>query len=259
MQELVSENLPVRHLVTSDFVFVNERLARHYQLPPVESVELHKVDLPPESPRGGLLTQASILRVTANGTTTSPVIRGAGSWNGSWAWRSRRLPPAWMPSSPIPGARSRSANNSTSTARPRRVPPAIASSIRPASPSRVSTWRAVGGIVIVPPEVESRPRASGKNGHLFKFHHAQEVDCAGELADGRPFSDIRDLKTLLAADDRQLARNLVQRLVVFSTGAPVSFADRAEVESILDRTAAKGYRVRSLIHEVVQSELFRYK
>ena len=56
---------------------LNERLAAHYGLPPIAGVALRRVALPPDSPRGGLMTQASILKVTANGTTTSPVLRGA--------------------------------------------------------------------------------------------------------------------------------------------------------------------------------------
>src|SRR5438270_8554441 len=56
---------------------LNERLAAHYALPPVEGVALRRVPLPADSPRGGLMTQASVLKVTANGTTTSPVLRGA--------------------------------------------------------------------------------------------------------------------------------------------------------------------------------------
>src|SRR5206468_2711460 len=64
-------------LVSSDFAMLNEKLAAHYGLPPIEGVALRKVTLPPDSVRGGLLTQAAVLKVTANGTTTSPVLRGA--------------------------------------------------------------------------------------------------------------------------------------------------------------------------------------
>ena len=76
-RELVDQDLPARNLVDSKFIFANERLAEHYNLPAVEGVKLRRIELPADSVRGGLLTQASVLRVTANGTTTSPVIRGA--------------------------------------------------------------------------------------------------------------------------------------------------------------------------------------
>src|SRR5205814_1103667 len=75
--ELVKDNLPARNIVASDFAMLNERLAAHYGLPPVQGVALRRAALPKDSVRGGLMTQAAVLKVTANGTTTSPVLRGA--------------------------------------------------------------------------------------------------------------------------------------------------------------------------------------
>jgi len=70
---------------------------------------------------------------------------------------------------------------------------------------------------------------------------------------------VREFKRLLLEDEAQIARNLVRQLVVYATGAPVRFSDRAAVEAILGRTRAGGYGVRSLVRELVQSELFRRK
>ena len=97
------------------------------------------------------------------------------------------------------------------------------------------------------------------NGHLFTFHYAQRVDPSSELPGGRAFKDLAEFKRLVLADERQIARNLVQQLVVFSTGAAVRFGDRPEVERILDRSSAKDYGVSSIINEIVQSRLFRFK
>ncbi len=74
--ELLRADLPARNIVDSDFTFLNERLADHYRIGGVEGVNFRKIKLPTDSLRGGLMTQASILKVTANGTTTSPVLRG---------------------------------------------------------------------------------------------------------------------------------------------------------------------------------------
>ena len=74
--ELLRADLPARNIVDSDFTFLNERLADHYGIKGVSGVDLRKVKLPADSVRGGLMTQASVLKVTANGTTTSPVLRG---------------------------------------------------------------------------------------------------------------------------------------------------------------------------------------
>jgi hypothetical protein len=99
----------------------------------------------------------------------------------------------------------------------------------------------------------------GPNGQPFTFHAGLPVDPSGQLLDGRKFADIRGLKNLLASNDRQVARNLVNQLVVFATGAPVRFGDRQEVESILDRAKATNYGVKSLIYGLIQSRLFRNK
>ena len=99
----------------------------------------------------------------------------------------------------------------------------------------------------------------GKNGQPFAFHLGPPVDPSGTLPDGRKFQDIRSLKRLLLADERQIARNLTRELLVFATGAPVRFGDRAEVERILDRAAPSQYGVRSIIEEIVQSSLFQTK
>ena len=73
------------------------------------------------------------------------------------------------------------------------------------------------------------------------------------------FADIAELKQCLAADERQLARNLISQFIVYATGGPVGFGDRDEIEKLLDHTFAEDYGVRSLIHAVVQSEMFRVK
>jgi hypothetical protein len=99
----------------------------------------------------------------------------------------------------------------------------------------------------------------GKNGQKFTFHAGPKVDATGDLPGGRKFADVQGLKKLLVDDERQVARNLVRQLVVYATGAPVRFGDRDKVEAILDRTAKGGYGVKSLIREIVTSELFLKK
>src|SRR6185369_11345003 len=76
-RELIEKNLDASYLVKSDFAMLNEKLAQHYGIPGVSGPAIRRVALPPGCPRGGFLTQAAILKVTANGTTTSPVVRGA--------------------------------------------------------------------------------------------------------------------------------------------------------------------------------------
>jgi hypothetical protein len=108
---------------------------------------------------------------------------------------------------------------------------------------------------------ESKPGIPGygKNGQPFQFHYGLPVDPAGQLADGRPFADIVEFKRLLAGSDEILARNLANHLIVFATGAPVRFSDRAALDAILAKAKADHYGVRSLIHAIVGSSLFQTK
>jgi hypothetical protein len=83
------------------------------------------------------------------------------------------------------------------------------------------------------------------------------VDMSGVTADGFKFDGIRDYKTHLRKSKEQIARNVLLKLIAFSTGAEVQFADREEVERILQATQDDDYPLRSLIHHVVTSRLFR--
>lgn len=259
-RELIDRDLPVQNLIDSDFVFVNERLAEHYALPPCEGVQLRRVDLPVASPRGGLLTQASVLRVTANGTTTSPVIRGA--------WIMERILGMNIPDPPsgvaavepdIRGAQTireqlekHRAIESCNACHAKFDPVGFALESFDVAGGWRTRYRSVG-------ECGEPVQGFGKNGHAFRFKDAQPVNCAGQLANDAQFKNIMELKRLLLSQQRQLARNLVHRFVVYATGAPISFADRAEVERILDHAQASEYGVRTLIHHVVQSQLFQHK
>ena len=259
-RELIRRDLPVTDLIDSDFTFVNERLAQHYGLPAVEGVRLQYVDLPEDSPRGGLLTQASVLRITANGTTTSPVTRGV--------WIVERILGEEIPSPPsgvaavepdIRGAKTireqlekHRADKSCSTCHARIDPAGFALESFDVAGGWRSRYRSVG-------DAGNPVAGIGKNGHIFKFKLAQPVDCRGTLADGRAFADINELKRILVGDERQLARNFTNRLVVYATGATIGFSDRAEIERILDRAQSAKYGVRTLIHQIVQSKLFREK
>src|SRR5262249_40893362 len=99
----------------------------------------------------------------------------------------------------------------------------------------------------------------GKNGQPFAFHNGPAVDASGELPGAGAFKDVNELKRVILRDERGVARNLVRQLMVFATGSQVRFGDRAAVEEILDRTAATGYGVRSIVLEIALSNLFGRK
>jgi hypothetical protein len=99
----------------------------------------------------------------------------------------------------------------------------------------------------------------GLDGQAFAYHLGLPVDAAGELPDGRAFADVKEFKRLILSDEVTVARNLAKQLVVFATGSPVRYTDREELERILQRARAKQYGVRTLVEEIVRSELFQTK
>ncbi len=257
--ELVRRDLGVTNLVASDFAILNERLAQHYGINGVEGVALRPVRLPRGCVRGGLLTQASVLKVTANGTTTSPVKRGA--------WIMSRIlgepPPPPPPGVPalepdIRGATTireqlaRHRSQETCAACHRNFdPPGFALESFDVMGGWRERYRALGGGEPV--------KGIGHNGLIFHFGLGPAVDPSGELPDGRKFQDVAQLKQELLQDPRQLALNLTRQLAIYATGAPIQFSDRPQLDRILERTRAGGYGVRRLIEEIVRSDLFLNK
>ncbi len=257
--ELLKRNASVTNLVSSDFAVLNERLATHYGIPDIDGVTLRPVSLPQDSARGGLLTQASVLKVTSNGSTTSPVKRGA--------WIMARIlgkpphpPPPSVPAvePDIRGATTirdqlaKHRNQESCAACHRNIDPA---GFALESFDVMGAWRERYRSVALGDPV----KGSGHNGINFHFLLGQPVDSSGELPDGRAFREVRELKQLLLSDEPQLARNLVQQLTVFATGAGIQYSDRPKIEAILARCRADGYGVRSLVRELVLSDLFLNK
>jgi hypothetical protein len=253
---MLRENLPAASLIKSEFALVNDRLARHYGLPEVTGSAIRRIDLPKDSAYGGLITQGSILKVSANGTSTSPVLRGV--------WIMDRLigqhPPPPPPGIPavepdIRGAKTireliaqHTKSKSCATCHAKFDPVGLALE----NFDILGAWRTRYRGTSDGERITGIDRA----GHDFAFTLAAKVDASGQLADGRPFANIHDLKALFADNPRQLARNLLHQFTLYATGTPVQFSDRRDIEAMLDACAQDGYRVRDLVHVLVRSAVF---
>jgi hypothetical protein len=221
---------------------------------------MRRVTLPPGSDRGGLMTMASVLKVTANGTTTSPVLRG--HWNAEHILGIEILPPPPGVKAVEPDIRGavtirqqlakHREDTSCASCHIKMDPPGFALESYDVMGGRRDRYRAVAENV--PPV-----RGFGMSGQAFAFHYGLQVDTAGELPDGRSFKDVREFKALALKDEEAIARNLTKQLVTFATGAPIGFSDRAELEQILQSAAPSHYGVRTLVHAIVQSQLFQTK
>ena len=256
--EMLKQDLGVSYLVESDFAMLNQCLAGLYGIPDVHGSLLRKVVLPPESHRGGVLTQASVLKLTANGTTTSPVTRGA--WVLSKILGDPPRPPPAAVAAITPDI-SGATTVRDQLAKHRTVATCAACHNKIDPPGfALESFDVMGGW-------RDRYRSLDKgdavatiaNAEPVKYKLGMPVDASGELPDGRKFSGIDEFRSLLLADERRIAKNLLEQLVQYATGAQVSFADRSEVEAMLARLSKARYGLRSMIHEVVGSALFRHK
>ncbi len=253
--ELVKHDMSVTNVVASDFTFLNGRLAKHYGIPDVNGFEMRKVALKPESRRGGFLTMGSVLKVTANGTNTSPVVRGA--------WVLDRIlgqPPAPPPPNTpavepdIRGAvtirdqlAKHRATPSCNTCHTKIDPPGFALENFDVIGGWRDNYRSLGRGDVVTVE-----------GRRMPYHKGLKVDPA-DTFNGEKFQNIDELKQLLLKDKDQLARALAEKHVAYATGAAPTTLDKPEIDAISAKVRAKNYGVRTLVHEVVQSKLFQHK
>ena len=258
--DLVREDLPARNVIASNFTYLNERLANHYGIKGVSGANMRRVTLPRDSERGGMMTMASVLKLTANGTTTSPVLRGHWITERILGIETRPPPPSVKAVEPdIRGAvtiRQQLAkhrdNPTCASCHIKMDPPGFALESFDVMGAHRTRYRAVAE------NVKPEP-GYGMNGQAFAFHYGLPVDSTGELPDGHGFADIKEFKRLVLKDEVSVARNLAKQLVVFATGAPVRFSEREELDQIMQRASAHKYGVRSLIEEIVRSDLFQTK
>ncbi len=256
--EMLREDSPAKTVVDADFAMINERLAELYGLEGVKGQAIRRVSLPPGSPYGGFLTHSSVMKVTANGLTTSPVLRGV------WVMdRILGLPP----SPPPPGAGSIEPDTRGATT----VRELLAKHSRSESCASCHASIDPPGFALENFDVMGKWREhyrSFEEGEKLdvvvalrpvKYRRGPSVDASGVTKAGHEFNDIHQYRKLLAGQDEQLARNLTERFLTFATGAGVSFADRNVVETILRENEDEGYPIRTLLRQVILSETFRSK
>jgi hypothetical protein len=257
-RELIDKNLSTDHLIDSDFTFLNRRLAEHYGML-AEGEEMVKVSLAKNSVRGGLMTQASILKVTANGAVTSPVKRGDFVLD-----KLLGTPPSPPPpniGSIEPDTRGTTTIRETLAAH--RDVASCASCHRTIDPPgfALEQFDPIGGY-------RTRYRSTGKGERtkrqfrgrpIDEYREGPEVDAAGVTETGVAFNGIREYKQILMDQRSLVAKNLLTQLVVYSTGAEIQFADRDKIHKMTEDNCNESSGVRDMIHAMVQSDLFLNK
>jgi hypothetical protein len=257
-RELIEKDLGASHFVRSEFAMLNEKLVTHYGLPGVRGSQIRRVALPANHPRGPFLTQAALLKITANGTTTSPVPRGA--------FVMARLlgqepdpPPPNIPAIEPDVRGTKTIREQLDKHRSDRICASCHAKMDPPG-FALESFDVIGGW-------RDRYRSIGdgdpaQRGSIdpfigISFKLGPQVDPSGVLPDERQFRNITEFQTLLAADSGRLLKNLAQQFAIYGTGRDITFSDREQIASIVDRTQKNGGGVRTLINELVFSRLFQ--
>lgn len=256
VEAMFRQNFPISTLIQSDFAMINDRLAVHYELPAVAGSAMRRVSLPASSFRGGLLTQAAILKITAGGTSTSPVLRGAWVMDRVMG-RPPSPPPPNVPAvePDIRGATTirellaKHAESATCSACHAKFDPVGLA---------LECYDVLGGYRVRYRSLEEGDEVTGidRAGHEFSYRVAGAVETSGQLDSGETFRDLDELVQILMGDTRQMAKNVLQRLTVYATGTPVRFSDRLEIERILDECEPQGYRAADLLKRLIHSRIF---
>lgn len=239
-EHLIREDCSVLDLVDSDYTFLNERLAQHYNVPDVTGENMRLVKLPADSPRGGVLTQGTILAVTSNPTRTSPVKRGLFILENILG----TPPPPPPPNVPDLeeskkefGGREPTlgemlavhrANKLCSSCHQRMDPLGLAME----NFNALGSWR----------DTEAR----------------QRIETAGQLVTGEKFADVRELKRVLRRDRKMdVYRCLTEKLLTYALGRGLEYYDTYTVDDIVARLDREGGRMSVLLTSIVESAPFQ--
>ncbi|PHS17436.1 MAG: hypothetical protein COA78_03050 [Blastopirellula sp.] len=233
-RHLLQENLSIANFLDSDFTFVNKPLAKHYGIPAPKGTGFQKVELT-DKRRGGLLGQASVLTVTANGIDTSPVVRGVWLLENILGTPPSPPPPDVEPLDPdVRGAKSirdqlnKHRENSSCYECHRKIDP-LGFALENFDP--VGKWRET-------------------------YNKRVKIDASGELPSGKKFTDIVDLKAILVQQEDLFARSLTSKLLSYATGRHLVPADRPHIDRIVAELKEQNGGFRDLIQLIVLSEPF---
>jgi len=244
--EVLKSNLPITTFLDSDFLVVNERLARHYGLKDVKGPEFRRVAIGPEHHRGGVLGMTGLMTLLADGTRTLPMRRG------TWILTQLLNDP---PNPPPPNAGEIQPNTAGKnlTVRERielhRRDDVCASCHTKLDPFGLAleNYDAIGAW---------RERFNGEG---FRGTNGPKLDVSGVFPDGRKFTTLEEYKAGLLAQKDRFARAFVVKMFTYALGRPVGYADHEEVDELVETLRKNDYRIQSLVQAIAASRPFTTK
>lgn len=233
---VIEEDHSIMEFLNADYTFLNERLAGHYGVPGVSGDAFHRVQLDPQQQRGGLLTHASILTLTSPPTRTSPVKRGV------WVLETLFNDPPSPPPADVPPLEEEGTVLTGSVrqvmARHRESPQCAGchDEIDPyglalENYDAIGAWR------------------TGEDDHV--------IDSSGTLPDGAAFQNAAEFRALLNGKQAEFRHALVEKLLIYTLGRGLEYADQRAVREICAKVESQGDRFSSVILAIVETDLFQ--
>lgn len=240
VEHIAREDGSLLDLLDCDYTFLNEPLARHYGISDVEGSDMRRVALPPDSPRGGVLTHASMLLVTSNPTRTSPVKRGL------FVLENILGTPAPPPPGNVPDLEDSAGRFGDREPTLREL---LAVHRESALCSSCHARMDPLGLAL---------ENFNALGMWRDSEHDQAIDSSGQLITGETFQDVRELKRILREDHADdFYRCVTEKLLTFALGRGLDYADAQTVDIIVDRLQRSDGRFSELLNGVIESTPFQ--
>ena len=240
LESLLREDRPVTELLSADYTYVNERLARHYGIPNIYGSHFRRLQVSDEN-RKGLLGHGSVLTVTSHSTRTAPTIRG------KWLLENIMGTPPPPPPANVPALGEGRKDGKQLTMRQQleehRVNPACASCHRLMDPL---------GFALENFDATGKWRSIDIDGQT-------PIDASGVLPDGTRLQGPAELRKILLSHPEQLVTTLTQKLLTYSLGRGVEYYDAPAIRKIMQDAAINDYRWSSIILGIVRSVPFQMR
>jgi hypothetical protein len=240
LDSVLRSNESITELLTANYSFLNERLARHYGIPNVEGSYFRRVAFPPGSPRGGLLGQGSILTLTSYSTRTSPVLRG------KWVLENIFAAPPPPPPPNVP------ALNTSSKETGKALTMRQAMSLHRAQEPCASCHARMDPIGFAMDNFDAI-------GQWRTTDAEQPIDASGVLPDGTKFNGVAEMKKDIVRSPEEFVSAVAEKLLMYAIGRNVQYFDRPALRAIVHEAAQHNYTFSSLVLGVVESVPFQMR
>jgi hypothetical protein len=242
--ELLRTDLPAVNLVDSDFVVVNERLAKHYGIDGVTGEQFRRVPLRPEHHRGGILGMAGLLTYLSDGSRTLPVRRGAYLLDVLWNTPAS-LPPPNAGDLPVIKGKNLTVRQRLEQHRSVTFCASCHTRIDPLGLA-LENYDAVGAW-------RERHNGEGRTGGK----NDPPIDPSGVMPDGKAFTTLPEFKRILLDEKPKFLKGFTEKLLAYALGRPVGAADRDLVTGILNEARKDDYRLQAMIQAIVATRAFQ--